>query len=193
MPRKIVKRNCNNCNQEYEGGSTRRYCTYLCFRIRHEIVHANDITKNNYPSEYGTWVNMKSRCYWVKNKNYLLYGGRGIKVCEKWLGENGFKNFIADMGRKPSPGHSLDRFPNMDGNYEPSNCRWATSDCQQKNRRNNRWINHGGKNMIFADWARFFNVSAGSLHRSIKRHSFEYMYDFYNRKNNHLNPHPHIP
>jgi hypothetical protein len=78
---------------------------------------------------------MKQRCYNSNHKSYKHYGGRGITVCDKWLGKQGIINFINDMGPKPTPLHSIDRYPNNDGNYEPNNCRWATSEQQIHNRR----------------------------------------------------------
>lgn len=74
---------------------------------------------------------MKDRCLNSKHKAYKYYGGRGIKVCDRWL--NSFENFILDMGKKPAPELSLERIEN-DGNYEPGNCRWATSKEQRLNR-----------------------------------------------------------
>lgn len=93
---------------------------------------------------YGTWVNMKCRCYVVGSNRYENYGGRGIKVCDRWLepGGEGFRNFVADMGDKPPDPdwwtgirdyYSLDRI-DSDGDYEPSNCRWATVHQQQSNK-----------------------------------------------------------
>ena len=84
--------------------------------------------------EYRTWYGMKQRCYNPKHCKFQRYGGRGIIIHERWLGDEGFKNFLSDMGSRPSAVHSIDRFPNKDGNYEPGNCRWATPKQQAENR-----------------------------------------------------------
>lgn len=88
--------------------------------------------------EYESWANMKNRCYVVSNPSFANYGGRGVKVCDRWL--EAFENFLSDLGPKPSPRHSLDRIDN-NGDYEPGNCRWATRSEQQFNRRNARSLN----------------------------------------------------
>lgn len=82
---------------------------------------------------YHTWKRMRQRCSNRSNKKYYRYGGRGITVCKRW---NKYENFLEDMGERPGDDLSLDRIDN-DGNYEPSNCRWATQKVQQNNRGNN--------------------------------------------------------
>jgi hypothetical protein len=88
--------------------------------------------RNGPTSAYCTWRSMRQRCFNANMKAYPYYGGRGITICPRWL--DSFENFLADMGERP-PGTSLDRFPNNSGNYEPGNCRWATSKEQAQNRR----------------------------------------------------------
>ncbi len=81
---------------------------------------------------YSSWLSMKARCSNESNPSYRDYGGRGIRICQRWL--KSFENFLADMGERPK-GTSIDRWPNGDGNYEPGNCRWATASQQRLNQR----------------------------------------------------------
>lgn len=104
--------------------------------------------------EYMVWKNMKQRCLNPKNKGFQRYGGRGIKVCDRWMD---FKSFISDMGLAPTTTHSIERIDN-DGNYEPSNCRWATNDEQNRNKSSNVYISYGGATKIRNDWAKEYGI-----------------------------------
>lgn len=85
---------------------------------------------------YHVWTSMKNRCLNKKDvRNYSWYGGRGVCVCDKWLGEHGFENFVKDMGERPK-GYSIDRI-DVNGDYCPENCKWSSAEEQSRNRRNN--------------------------------------------------------
>jgi hypothetical protein len=117
--------------------------------------------------EYRAWSGMKVRCFNLRSHNYPQYGARGITVCERWLGDGGYANFLSDMGRAPSPKHSVDRI-NPDGNYEPSNCRWATPREQGNNKRNNSKVTVCGVTKNVSEWARIKGVRAGALRLRIR-------------------------
>jgi len=91
---------------------------------------------------------MKKRCR-GPHRSFHLYGGRGVTVCSRW---ESFENFLADMGPRPSPKHSIDRI-DSGGNYEPGNCRWATRAEQSRNTRRNVLLTFGGQTMCLEDWA----------------------------------------
>lgn len=103
---------------------------------------------------------MKNRCYSVTYRYYKRYGGRGIKVCDRWLGKDGFSNFLKDMGEKPSSKHSLDRIDN-DGNYEPSNCRWSTQKAQVNNSSIPRMITIDGVEKTLGEWCKIYGTRPG--------------------------------
>lgn len=104
--------------------------------------------KSNTP-EYMVWRSMKKRCILQSHYSYKLYGGRGISICSRWLV---FENFLSDMGDRPSKDHSLERV-DVNGNYEPSNCVWATAKEQANNRTNNIKIDFEGQSMTLANLA----------------------------------------
>lgn len=111
----------------------------------------NSTTHGYYHSaECRIWRGMHARCRDANQKNY---GGRGIRVCERWTGKNGFAAFLADMGRRPTPEHEIDRIDN-DGNYEPGNCRWATPYVQSRNRRTNKFVTFDGLTLCLKDHAK---------------------------------------
>jgi hypothetical protein len=115
--------------------------------------------------EYGHWQALVNRCGNPNAENYKDYGGRGIRVCTRWREPNGqgFINFLTDMGERPASGLSIDRHPNPDGNYEPTNCRWATDKEQARNKRNNVNITHNGKTQCLAAWEEELGLSRGLL------------------------------
>lgn len=116
--------------------------------------------------EYRAYNSMKTRCYNQKNKRYDRYGGRGIKVCERWM--ESYQHFLADMGRKPTPEHSLER-KDTDGDYCPENCIWATLTEQANNRSNNSRIEIGGVTKNITEWASLTGVHRTVILRRMKR------------------------
>lgn len=115
-------------------------------------------------AEYRTWCHILRRCLVQAAKDYPRYGGRGITVCRRWRED--FSAFLADVGRRPSARHSLDRIKNERG-YEPGNVRWATAREQANNRRDNRTLTHRGRTMTIAAWAREAGLNRGTLRSRI--------------------------
>ncbi len=114
--------------------------------------------------EYNIWSAMKDRCFNKSNRFWPHYGGRGIAVCQRWLK---FTNFIEDMGRRPTPKHTLDRIDN-DADYGPENCRWTTRDIQARNRTNNVLIKHDGKEQCLMDWSIETGIAYETLRTRIR-------------------------
>ena len=115
--------------------------------------------------EYSTWMNMRARCNNPSVDSYGSYGGRGINVCSRW---DSYENFIADMGCKPSPAHSIDRVDNSRG-YEPGNCRWATITQQQNNRRSNRILVADGISATLAEHCKRTGVKYTTAHMRLQK------------------------
>lgn len=109
---------------------------------------------------YATWVQILRRCSDPRVKNYANYGGRGISVCTRWRAD--FWSFVADMGARPTPKHSVERI-NNDGDYEPTNCRWATDAEQKLNTRRSRTITFKGKTLPVTEWARRLGIHPATL------------------------------
>ncbi len=112
-----------------------------------------------------SWDTMIQRCTNPNAPDYPRWGGKGIKVCNRWLK---FENFYADMRVRPN-GKSLDRYPNPKGNYEPGNCRWATAEEQQRNRNDNRYVTYKGVTKLLIDWSREFGIPYDLLLRRVNR------------------------
>jgi len=131
--------------------------------------------------EYNSWENMKARCYNTKSIQYHDYGGRGIKMCDRWM--HSFSNFLFDMGAKPTPNHSLDRI-DVNGDYEPLNCRWSTRKEQSRNKRNNRYLEYNSIRMVITDWGKFIGVHPMVIHHHLKTKSFYNLIEYYKIKYN---------
>ncbi len=112
-------------------------------------------SNNKTTPEYQAWGQAKKRCECKTDKDYKRYGGRGIKMSPKWRDDFGV--FLADMGERPSPKHSLDRI-DTNGHYEPGNCRWATIIEQQRNRRSNVHITINGVTKIQTEWCELYSI-----------------------------------
>jgi hypothetical protein len=121
--------------------------------------------RGKWSPEYRAWVNMKTRCFNPNNHAYHNYGARGITLDDRWLT---FNNFLADMGRKPSPELTLERVDNA-GNYAPGNCVWATYTDQCNNTRHNVFFEFAGHRLTLPQWARKLGVPLGTLRTRLNR------------------------
>jgi hypothetical protein len=142
------------------GKYIRKGKTISCGCFRQEVTGAKKRTHGQTQTdEYIVWAGMCARC---RNENHIAYqnyGGRGIKVCNRW---QNFENFLSDMGKRPTSRHSIDRIDNG-GDYCPENCRWATVKEQNNNARSNRILDFDGKSMNIAQWADFLDISRSAI------------------------------
>jgi hypothetical protein len=133
-----------------------------------QCVHCRRLTHglggNKGTPTYGVWKHMRQRCFNPRCKDYKHYGGRGITVCDRW---QDFEAFRRDMGEKPQ-NMSIDRI-DINGNYSPSNCRWATQKQQTRNTRRNRLIRHGGLVKPLAVWCELLHLPYSRIHKRLKR------------------------
>lgn len=118
----------------------------------------------SYSIEYALWRRLFHRCTNPKNQDWHLYGGRGIKVDDSW---STFAKFFKDMGPRPSPQHSLDRYPDQSGPYSKDNCRWATAKEQARNMRANRLLTIKGETFCLAEWAERSGISRQVIEKRI--------------------------
>lgn len=110
--------------------------------------------------EYRCWNAIKIRCYNKNYKQYNDYGGRGIRVCQRWL--DSFENFLSDMGRRPNSKYSIHRYDNQ-GDYSPNNCVWALDSVQKRNKRTTRWITLNGVTRSKVEWLEHFRLSESTF------------------------------
>jgi len=141
------------------GKSLRSGNTLSCGCLHRALASSANKTHGKSRSPlYAIWKGIKKRCYSPKCNNYESYGGRGIRVCERWL--NSFEAFRDDMGERPTPRHQLDRFPDNNGNYEPGNCRWATRTQNGRNTRHNRVVEFRGEKRCLSEWGELLGISS---------------------------------
>jgi hypothetical protein len=130
-----------------------------------EIRTCGDCPRISKMPEFAIWAHIKQRCLNKKHHAYKSYGGRGITVCDRW--QKSFKNFLEDMGQRPSKEHSIERSDN-DGHYEPSNCVWATRKQQMNNRRCCKKLELNGKILTQKQWADKLGVSQTAIYTRLK-------------------------
>jgi hypothetical protein len=135
-----------------------------CFRRDRSIERFTKHGRSKTP-EWSVWCGIRKRCTNPAAAEFPYYGGRGIKMCERW---NDFANFYVDMGPRPSPKHSIDRI-DSNGHYEPSNCRWATKLEQLNNTRRNVFVEFDGKRMTVSQWEAALGVKTGALKLRLRR------------------------
>jgi hypothetical protein len=151
----LCRCDCGNETTVATSNLTKKQPTKSCGCHRREEIgnrsrtHGDGSIPRGIAREYAAWQQMKNRCLNPNDKRFADYGGRGITVCDRWV--NTYENFLADMGRRPSSRHSLDRV-DVNGNYEPSNCRWATNREQSRNRRDNHRLTLNGKTQSLIEW-----------------------------------------
>jgi len=122
---------------------------------KRSTVHGERNLRNTTP-EYKSWMSAKARVSNPNTDGYEHYGGRGIKMCDRWL--ESYQNFLSDIGRKPTPKHTLER-KDVNGDYEPANCIWATMSEQNNNRRDTERITRNGRSMTVTQWCRELDLN----------------------------------
>ena len=173
--RGVTRQVCQcDCGQVgvYRCGDIKRTHTRSCGCLYTDVTKTRCTTHGKaYSVEYSTWCNLYRRCHNPKDREYHYYGGRGIRVCDRWREPNGqgFLNFLSDMGERPAENLSIDRYPDKDGNYEPGNCRWATDKEQCRNRRSNALWTYNGKTQCIAAWAEEVGISQFILWKRLHR------------------------
>lgn len=176
--RKVMWRCRCQCGNETtaQGARLRSGITASCGCLKIDQLRARNIShgesqRGSVTTEYRCWSHLKERCLNMRSKDFRHYGGRGIKICDRWpLGDeqrSGYECFLADMGRKPTAGHSIDRV-DVNGNYEPSNCRWALDDTQAQNRRSNRILSVFGENLPVSVAAKRYDINEHALHKRLR-------------------------
>lgn len=133
-------------------------------------LHSSTITTHGCSKtpEFRCWQNILQRCYNSNNQQYSNYGSRGVRVSPRWLGADGFKRFLSDMGTRPSKQHSIER-KDVNGNYGPYNCVWATAKVQARNRRNSVSLTIDGVTLCLAEWVERYHLKYTTVHERLRR------------------------
>lgn len=150
-----------------EGNSKSCGCAQRLAIIQSNQKHGHASRKNGKTKTYRAWRSMLTRCYLKSSDNFQRYGGRGIKVCERWLK---FHNFLSDMGECPN-GLTLDRIDN-EGDYTPNNCHWVTHVRQCRNRSTNHFVTFKGETPCIADWSDKIGISPKTLNSRINQYNW---------------------
>ena len=151
---------CGNTTVPFAANVRRGFTTSCgCFSTESHMTHGKTGS-----SEWRSWSSMKARCSNPNSPEWRNYGQRGIGYCDRW---KSFKNFLNDMGERPS-GMTLDRIDNNEG-YSPENCRWATNETQHNNKRTNRRIPHDGESLTISQWARRKSIRPNTLLTRLNR------------------------
>lgn len=129
--------------------------------------HHGDTKGGRRSLEHAAWHGIIQRCHNPNNPDYASYGGRGICVYKEW--RNSYSAFLAYVGRKPSPNHSLDRYPDQNGNYEPGNVRWATQKEQTNNMRSNHFITIAGQTRTLTEWGEISGINITTILARLNR------------------------
>lgn len=148
----------------YEKSAAHNAALSVALKGNRNCVRHGESTSTFRTPENSAWQNMRARCLRPSHPSYSRYGGRGIQVCERW---RVFENFLADMGRRPGPGYSIERIDN-DGPYSPENCRWATSREQRRNTRATHLLTLNGRTQCITDWAAELGISLSTIRYRIR-------------------------
>jgi hypothetical protein len=173
----LCKCDCGNI-KTIDGNSLRHNRTVSCGCWNIEAAMING-TKHGYAGgknknlsiTYCSWSHMKDRCSNLNSENYKYYGGRGITVCERWLGKNGFVHFLEDMGERQNKKYTLERINNNLGYYK-ENCKWATKLQQARNMKSNRIFTINGEEKCLSQLAEEHGIKIGTLSSRINRNGW---------------------
>jgi hypothetical protein len=173
--RTMTTKTCENCSKAFPirvsdvARGRGRFCGKSCAasgKNNSAYRHGESTRTKGQSKEYKTWAGIKQRTTNPSEMHGHYYQDRGIKMCDRWL--DSFENFLEDMGRAPSPKHSIDRIDN-DGDYSPENCRWATHQEQMANTRVTKLIEYNGQKHHQEEWGRITGLGGLTILKRLKR------------------------